>query len=120
MGSFPQVSGITYEFDTSVSYEKGEQYPSSTYYKPADPGSRISIADVNGKGFDLDGRYLIATTDFIAHGGDTYYCFAEAAQKSFRSTGYTVYEALRYYLEDECKGIVPDVYAQPQNRISVK
>ena len=120
MGSFPQVSGITYELDTSVPYEKAEQYPYSTYYKPAKPGARITISDVNGKGFDLDAKYLIATTDFVAHGGDTYYCFAEAAQKSYSSTGYLVYEALRYYLEDECEGIVPDAYAQPQNRITVK
>lgn len=120
MGSFPQVSGITYELDTSVSYEKGEQYPDSTYYKPANPGSRITITDVNGKGFDLDGKYLVATTDFIAHGGDTFYCFAEAAQDSYRSTNYLVYEALRYFLEDECEGTVPDAYAQSQNRITVK
>lgn len=120
MGSFPQVSGITYELDTSVPYEKGEQYPDSTFYKPANPGLRITIKDVGGKGFDLDGKYLIATSDFIAHGGDTYYCFAEAAQGSFRTTGYTFYEALRYYLEDECEGVVPDVYAQSQNRITVK
>jgi len=75
---------------------------------------------VNGKGFDLDGTYIIATTAFVAHGGDTYYCFAEAAQKSYRSTGYLVLEALQYYLEDECEGVIPDAYAQPQNRITVK
>lgn len=120
MGSFPQVSGITYELDTSVPYEKGGQYPDSTYFKPAKPGARITITDVNGKGFDLDGTYIIATTAFVAHGGDTYYCFAEAAQKSYRSAGYLVYEALQYYLEDECGGIIPDAYAQSQNRIAVK
>ena len=120
MGSFPQVSGITFELDTSVPYEQGEQYPDSTYYKPANPGSRITITDVNGKGFDPDEKYLIATTDFIAHGGDTYYCFAEAGHASFRSTGYLVYQALQYYLEDECGGTVPDAYAQSQNRSTVK
>ena len=75
---------------------------------------------MNGKGFDLDGTYIIATTAFVAHGGDTYYRFAEAGHESFRSTGYTVYEALRYYLEDECEGVIPDAYAQSQNRITVK
>ncbi|MBQ6395810.1 MAG: bifunctional metallophosphatase/5'-nucleotidase, partial [Atopobiaceae bacterium] len=30
MGAFPQVAGITYTLDTTVPYEKGEQYPDST------------------------------------------------------------------------------------------
>ena len=118
-GSFPQVSGISFTLDLSVPFEKGEQYPYSTYYKPANPGARVTIADVNGKGFDVDAKYLLATTDFIAHGGDTYYCLAEAAQQSFQSSGYVVFEAMDYYLTDECAGAVPDAYAEPQGRITI-
>ena len=119
MGAFPQVSGIVYTLDVTVPFEKGELYPASTFYKPANPGARVHIESVNGKPFDPDATYRIATTDFIAHGGDTYYCFAEAAHKSQQSTGYVVFEALKYYLTDGCGGAVPDVYAQPQGRITV-
>ena len=119
MGAFPQVSGITYTVNASVAYEKGEQYPYSTYFMPANLGSRVTITDVNGKGFDLDATYVLATTDFIAYGGDTYCCFAEATQDSVQSIGYTPYEALLYYIADGCEGVVPDEYAQAQGRITI-
>lgn len=119
MGAFPQVSGITYTLDVSVPYEKGEQYPFSTYYAPANPGARVTISDVNGKGFDLDATYVIATIDFVASGGDTYCVFTGLTQ-SMQSTGYLSFQALQYYLEDECGGQVPDAYAEPQGRVTVK
>ena len=118
-GSFPQVSGITYTIDTSVPYEKGELYPYSTYYAPKNPGSRITISDVNGKGFDLEATYTIAVVDFVATGGDTFAAFAQASQ-SAQPTGYICFQALQYYLEDECGGVVPDAYAEPQGRVTVK
>ena len=120
MGSFPQVSGITFTVDTTVPYEKGDQYPNSTYYAPAKPGSRVHISEVNGKDFDEKAVYTLAASDFITTGGDTYYCFAEAAAKSgVETAGYTPYQAMRYYLEDECGGVVPDRYAEPQGRVTV-
>lgn len=51
IGGFPQVAGIEYKLDVSVPYENGEQYPDSTYYAPAKPGSRVTIKSVNGKAF---------------------------------------------------------------------
>ncbi len=119
MGSFPQVSGITFTLDVSVPYEKGAQYPYSTYYAPANPGARVHITDVNGKGFDLNETYTLATIDFVATGGDTYYCFAEASQKGMETTGYTLFQSVQYYLSDECGGVVPDQYAQTQGRVTV-
>ena len=119
MGSFPQVSGITYTVDTTVPYERGDQYPDSTYYAPANPGARVTITDVNGKGFDLDATYVIAVSAFIASGGDTYYAFAEAGDQTQEYIGYVDYQAFQYYLEDELGGTVPDSYAEPQGRITV-
>ena len=119
MGAFPQVSGITYTIDTTVPYERGEQYPDSTYYAPASPGARVTITDVNGKGFDLDATYVIVVSAFTASGGDAYYAFAEAGSQSQEYIGYLDYQALQYYLEDELGGTVPDSYAEPQGRITV-
>lgn len=119
MGGFPQVSGITFTVDTTVPYEKGEVYPNSTYFAPAKPGSRVTISDVGGKGFDLNATYTIATLNFLAQGGDTYYCFAEAGSVNYQSIGYLDYQALQHYLQDELGGTVPDTYAQPQGRITV-
>ena len=119
LGAFPQVSGITYTVDTTKPYEEGPIYPGSTYAKPANPGSRVTIQDVGGKGFSLDAEYVIASSDFVCVGGDTYYCFAEAAQTTLKSTNYLVSDALRYYLEEELGGVVPERYKEPEGRISI-
>ena len=119
MGGFPQVSAISYTLDTTVPYEQGEQYPSSTYYAPANPGARVTIHDVAGRGFALDEVYTIAVTDFMAYGGDTYYVFAEAAAQGAETIGYYPYQAIEYYLVEECGGVIPEAYAGPQGRIEV-
>ena len=118
MGSFPQVSGIKFTLDTTVEYAEGELYPDSTYHAPARPGSRVKIEEIGGGKFDPKKIYTVATTDFIATGGETYHVLAELSQ-SMQPTGYMVFQAMRYYLADECGGEVPEVYAEPQERIKI-
>ncbi len=74
---------------------------------------------MGGKGFDLNATYTIAVADFVAAGGDTFAVFTEASQSS-QPTSYLSFQALRHYLQDECGGVVPDSYAQPQGRITIK
>ncbi|MDO4531496.1 MAG: bifunctional UDP-sugar hydrolase/5'-nucleotidase, partial [Bacillota bacterium] len=52
LGGFPQVSGMEYTLNTAIPYESGGQYPESTYYAPAKPGSRVTIRSIDGKPFD--------------------------------------------------------------------
>lgn len=54
-GSFPQVSGVTFNLDIT---------------KPA--GSRVSNVKVNGVALDKAAEYVIATNDFMVAGGDGY------------------------------------------------
>lgn len=54
-GRFPQVSGVSFAVDVD---------------KPQ--GSRVSEIAVKGEPLDDDRLYLIATTDYIAEGGDDY------------------------------------------------
>ena len=75
LGGFPQTKGIRYTVDTTKSYDAGELYPNTTYYRPASI-KRVSIQSVNGKAFDPDATYGIITTDFLADGGDVAYVFA--------------------------------------------
>lgn len=119
MGGFPHVAGITCTIDTTVPYENGEPLPDRTYCAPANPGSRVKIEDVGGKGFRLDATYTIATNNFIAQGGDTYYVFSQAAQDSYELMGYTDFEMLQLYLREELGGTVPDTYAAADSRITV-
>ena len=119
MGAFPQVSGITYTLDTTVPYEKGELYPGTTNYAPAAPGSRITISEVGGKEFDPEAIYTIATNEFVATGGDTYYCFAEAGAKTLMYVGYLDYEGMINYMKTELEGTIPEIYEETQGRITV-
>jgi 5'-nucleotidase len=60
-GRFPQVSGVSFKFDTS---------------KPA--GSRVSDITVGGKPLDEKKTYTLATSDFlVTRGGDGYTMFAD-------------------------------------------
>lgn len=75
LGGFPQTKGIIYTVDTTKSYDEGELYPNTTYFRPASI-NRVSIQSINGKAFDPDETYGIITTDFLADGGDVAYVFA--------------------------------------------
>ena len=119
LGAFPQVSGMVFSVDTTVPYENGEQYPDSTYYAPARPGSRVSIASIGGQPFDLEALYLIATNDFTAAGGDTYYAFRYPNATSGYKTGVALEDALVNYVSQVLNGMVGKEYALPQGRITM-
>jgi 2',3'-cyclic-nucleotide 2'-phosphodiesterase (5'-nucleotidase family) len=120
LGAFPQVAGITFTIDTSVPYEQGEAYENSTYFAPAKPGSRVTIETVGGEPFDLEALYTIATNDFTAAGGDTYYAFRFAYQTSGWKTGIVLEDALVRYVQEALGGVVGESYAQPAGRITIK
>ncbi len=119
-GGFPQVAGMKFTVDTTVPYENGTQYPDSTFYAPAKPGSRVTIESVGGKPFDPEALYWIATNDFLAVGGDTYYLF----KYSYATSGFNTYipleDALIDYTKTVLNGVVGDQYAEPQGRITIK
>ena len=119
IGAFPQVAGIVFTVDTTKAYENGEQYPDSTYYKPLNPGSRVTIESVGGQPFALDAIYTIATNDFTAAGGDTYYAFRYPNATSGYKTGVALEDALVNYTTTVLGGVVGEQYAQPQGRITV-
>lgn len=120
IGAFPQVAGIVFTIDTSVAYENGDLYPDSTYYAPANPGARVTIDTVGGEAFDPEALYVIATNDFTAAGGDTYYAFKYANETTGYQTGVALEEALVNYVAEVLGGVVGQDYAEPQGRITIK
>lgn len=117
IGGFPQVSGITFTVDTTKAYDQGDLYPGSTYYGPKSI-QRVSIQTVGGKAFDKNATYTIATNDFMAAGGDTYYAFAAASVNY--DLGLPMDEVVMDYITDELKGTVTEeAYGQPAGRITV-
>ena len=120
IGAFPQVAGIEFTLDTSVAYENGEQYANSTYYAPAKPGSRVTIATVGGEAWAADAEYTIATNDFTAAGGDTYYVFAYPFTQTGYKTGVALEDALVNYTQTVLGGVIGEQYAAPAGRITIK
>lgn len=116
IGGFPQVAGIEYKLDVSVPYENGEQYPDSTYYAPAKPGSRVTIKSVNGKAFDPKAEYTVAVNNFQAEGGDTYYQLTKNSY--FCDTEILDCDALIEYV-NSLGGVIGEQYKEPQGRIEI-
>lgn len=120
IGAFPQVAGIEFTIDTTVAYENGEMYPNSTYYAPAKPGSRVTIATVGGEAWAADAEYVIATNDFTAAGGDTYGVFAYPFTQTGYKTGVALEDALVNYTQTVLGGVIGEQYAEPAGRIVIK
>lgn len=116
LGGFPQVSGIVFTIDTTVPYAQGAQYPDSTYYAPANPGSRVTIKSVGGKEFDLKATYNIAVNNFMADGGDTYYVLSEA--ENVIDTGVVDAEGLISYV-NSLNGVIGEEYAASKGNITI-
>lgn len=117
--SFPQVAGITFSVNTGVPYENGEQYPNSTFYAPANPGARVTISDVGGKGFSLEETYVLAVSSFLTDGGDSYYVLAKAYVDNGYITGINDSDMLTNYINSELGGIIDERYVSPQQRVTI-
>ena len=117
IGGFPQVSGIEFTVDTTKGYDQGDEYPGTTYFAPKTI-NRVTIKTVGGKDFDPAATYTIATNDFMASGGDTYYRFVNATANY--DLGIPMDEVVMDYITTVLNGTVTaDKYGEPAGRIHV-
>lgn len=117
IGGFPQVSGIEFTLDTAKAYDQGDEYPGTTYFAPKTI-NRVTITSVGGKDFDPAATYTIATNDFMASGGDTYYRFVNATANY--DLGIAMDEVVMQYITDVLGGTVTaEKYGQPAGRITI-
>ncbi|MFR0769504.1 MAG: S-layer homology domain-containing protein [Dysosmobacter sp.] len=81
--------------------------------------SRVTIQSVGGKAFDAQNAvYTIATNDFLAAGGDTYYAF-KAASVNY-DLGIPMDEVVMDYVKTELKGVVSaENYGEAGDRITI-
>ena len=118
IGGFPQVSGIVFTIDTTKAFDAGDLYPGSTYAAPASI-NRVTIQSVGGKAFSPTATYTIATNNFTAGGGDTYYMFSASPYNY--DLGIPLDEAVIAYIEDELDGkITAADYGETDGEITVK
>ena len=117
IGGFPQVSGIEFTVNTAAAYDAGDEYPGTTYAAPKSI-NRVTITSVGGKDFDPSATYTIATNDFMASGGDTYYRFINATANY--DLGIPMDEVVMDYITTVLNGTVAaDKYGEPAGRIHV-
>lgn len=117
VGGFPQVSGIVFTVDTTKAYDAGEKYPGTTYATPKTI-NRVTIESVGGKAFSKTATYTIATNNFTAGGGDTYYVFANATSNV--DTGYVMDEVVMDYITTKLNGTVTAAdYGSVGSRIKI-
>ncbi|HHX13145.1 MAG TPA: LysM peptidoglycan-binding domain-containing protein, partial [Clostridiales bacterium] len=117
VGAFPQVSGLEFTISSSSPYVNGEMYPNTTYYAPANPGTRIFNVKIAGEKIDPNKTYTIATNDFLAAGGDTYYLFKDLES---HNTYVALEDALVNYTEEVLKGLISkEQYGKSAARITI-
>ena len=118
VGGFPQIAGMKITVVTKAQYDANEEtYPDSTFHGPKSI-NRVTIDEVNGKPFDPNATYAVATNNFTAAGGDTYYAFARS--EGSIDTGYTLDTILMDYIKEELNGVIGEKYAEPDGRITIK
>lgn len=118
IGGFPQVSGIEFTVNTLKAYDQGEVYGSTTYFAPKTI-NRVTISKIAGKDFDPEATYTVATNDFMATGGDTYYRFVNATANY--DLGIPMDEVVMEYITTVLEGkVTAEKYGKPAGRITIK
>ena len=116
-GGFLQVSGISYTIDLSI--------PSSVVtddqgmFVKVDGERRVTDVMVDGKPIDLKATYTLASHDYMLRdGGDGINMFMDLEPISEGTMADN--EVLISYITETLNGVVPDDYAKPQGRITIK
>ena len=114
-GGFPQVSGISYDIDTSLN-SKVETDSQGLFLKIT--GKRkVTNVKINGEEIDPNKNYSISMSDFIGNGGDGYTMMAK--YEVFKEGLLTDTDAIAYYIKNDLKGIIPAEYKNFQGRINL-
>jgi 5'-nucleotidase/UDP-sugar diphosphatase len=116
-GGFLQVSGISYTIDLSI--------PSSVVtddqgmFVKVDGERRVTDVMVGGEPIDLKATYTLASHDYMLRdGGDGINMFMDLEPISEGTMADN--EVLISYITETLNGVVPDDYAKPQGRITIK
>ena len=112
---FPQISGITFDLNTSI--KSPVVVDSNNIFVNIKGYRRVSNVKVNGQDLDMNKKYNISMSQYIAEGGDGYSMFV-----SFPVVNESVYadsDALIDYIKNNLNGKVPDDYRTEAKRINL-
>ena len=112
------MSGIEFTLNTGVPYVNGTQYANSTYYAPANPGSRVTISTVNGEAFDPR-RHLHHRHQRLHRQGRRHLRRVQDRRR-LEGCGVSLEDALINYTTEELDGtITAEQYGEPAGRITI-
>lgn len=115
-GCFPQVSGISFSFDTAL--PSSVLLDSNGAFLRVAGAYRVSQVMVGDKPLDLAEAYTIAGSEYLMlNGGDA---LSFPTRQLITKEGYTDLYLLQRYLEEHLHGVVGQEYAAPQGRLKMK
>ena len=112
---FPQVSGITFDVNTSI--KSPVVVDSNNLFVNITGDRRVSNVKVNGQDLDVNKKYNVSMSSIVAQGGDGYSMFIP-----FPVVNESVYadnDALISYIKNNLNGKVPDDYRTEDGRINI-
>ena len=115
-GCFPQVSGLSFVFDTAI--PTAVVLDSNGTFLRVDGPYRVSNVKVGGEPLRLDATYTVAGTEYILlNGGDA---LSFPTRQQIPTYEATDLELLERYLVEFLHGTIGSEYAVPQGRITIK
>ena len=112
---FPQVSGMSYDIDTSLN--STVQTDSQGLYLNTTGQRRVTNAKINGEKIDPNKNYSVTMSEYIGNGGDGYTMFA--GYEIFQEGLYTDTDSIAYFIKDYLNGTIPAEYKDLQGRINL-
>lgn len=115
-GCFPQVSGLSFEFDPSV--PSGVVLDENGRFLRVDGQYRVSNVKVGMKPLEMEDTYTIAGVEYVLiNGGDAIYFPTKEIVKQEKVNDLDIIEA---YLQETLHGTIGKPYDMPQGRIIMK
>ena len=113
---FLQVSGISFKVDMSI--KSPVVIDQEEMFVRVDGARRVSDVKVGNNQLDPNREYLLSFDNYIGNGGDGFSMFSKYPE--INSTTYTDNQALKKYIMEDLKGVIPDIYRYAQGRIQIK
>ena len=110
-GGFPQVSGITFDVDTS--FNSTVVTDSNGVFQNVSGKRRVSNVKINGQDLVPDKKYNLSCSDYIADGGDGFSMLV-----NFQTVNESVFadnDALSHYIKYNLKGKIPEDYNKEES-----
>ena len=114
-GAFPQVSGLTFDFDTNIN--SSVLTDSQGLFMNITGKRKVSNVKINGEELVLDKLYNVSLLEFMANGGDGYNMFND--YEIFNETLMSDTDSLAFYIKNNLNGTIPNKYKDLQGRINI-